>query len=213
VLFRSLVYAASARLRRAIARHGQATLQLDLLPGRSRAQLAEALAKGRGSRSWTNHLKEHAGLSGVKAALLRERWPADVLAQRLAQDPAGLAAELKAWPMTVVATRPLDEAISSAGGVRLEALDPLGMLQALPGVFCAGEMLDWEAPTGGYLLNASLASGRVAAQGMLAWLAQRGVGPSGATLEEASPNPLIQLGQGPASDGTSLPLAQPDSRP
>ena len=167
----SLVYAASARLRDAVQRDGQATLHLDLLPGRSVAQLSSALARGRGSRSLPNHLKEHAGLDGVKAALLRERWSAEVLTQRLAQDPAGLAAALKAWPLTLTAARPLDEAISSAGGVCLEALDAHGMLSALPGVFCAGEMLDWEAPTGGYLLQASLASGRAAAQGLLAWQA------------------------------------------
>ena len=167
----SLVYAASARLRDAIARDGSATLQLDLLPGRSLAQLRSALAKGRGARSLPNHLKEHAGLDGAKAALLRERWSADELSRRVAQDAAGLAAELKAWPITVTAARPVDEAISTAGGVRFEALDAQGMLHCLPGVFCAGEMIDWEAPTGGYLLQASLASGRVAAGGLLAWLA------------------------------------------
>ena len=169
----SLVYAASARLREAIVRDGSATLQLDLLPGRSLDQLRSALAKGRGARSLPNHLKEHAGLDGAKAALLRERWGADELRRRVAQDAAGLAAELKAWPITVTAARPIDEAISSAGGVRFEALDGQAMLTALPGVFCAGEMIDWEAPTGGYLLSASLASGRAAARGVLASLAQR----------------------------------------
>ena len=169
----SLVYAASARLRDAIRRDGQATLHLDLLPGRSLAQLSASLAKGRGNRSLPNHLKEHAGLDGAKAALLRERWSADALSRRVAQDAAGLAAELKAWPVTVTAARPIDEAISTAGGVRFETLDAQAMLTAVPGVFCAGEMLDWEAPTGGYLLQASLASGRVAAQGLLAWLGGR----------------------------------------
>ena len=167
----SLVYAAAARLREAIRRDGQATLTLDLLPGRSLAQLSSSLAKGRGARSLPNHLKEHAGLDGAKAALLRERWSADELSRRLARDASGLAAELKAWPITVTAARPVDEAISTAGGVRFEALDERLMLSALPGVFCAGEMIDWEAPTGGYLLQASLASGRVAAEGLLAWLA------------------------------------------
>ena len=170
----SLVYAASARLREAIARGGSATLQLDLLPGRSLEQLRSALAKGRGARSLPNHLKEHGGLDGAKAALLRERWSADELSRRVAQDPAGLAAELKAWPITVTAARPIDEAISSAGGVRFGALDGHAMLTVLPGVFCAGEMIDWEAPTGGYLLQASLASGRVAAQGLLGWRAAPG---------------------------------------
>ena len=169
----SLVYAASARLRDAIRRRGQATLQLDLLPGRSLAQLSSTLAKGRGARSLPNHLREHAGLDGAKAALLRERWSADELSRRVAQDAVGLATELKAWPITLTAARPIAEAISSAGGVCFEALDGRAMLSALPGVFCAGEMIDWEAPTGGYLLQASLASGQVAARGLLAWLASQ----------------------------------------
>ena len=186
----SLVYAASARLRQAIARDGSATLQLDLLPGRSLGALRSALAKGRGARSLPNHLKEHAGLDGAKAALLRERWSAQELSHRVAQDAAGLAAGLKAWTVTVTAARPIDEAISSAGGVRFEALDGHAMLTALPGVFCAGEMIDWEAPTGGYLLQASLASGRMAAQGLLGWL--------GAAGASSSPNPTDSLkGSGP----------------
>jgi uncharacterized flavoprotein (TIGR03862 family) len=167
----SLVYAASARLREAIARAGQATLQLDLLPGRSVGQLATALAKGRGARSLPNHLKEHAGLDGVKAALLREQLSADQLASLVATAPQDLAQRLKAWPITVVAPRPIDEAISTAGGVRFDALDRHGMLRAAPGVFVAGEMVDWEAPTGGYLLSACFASGVAAARGVLAWQA------------------------------------------
>ena len=171
----SLVYAASARLRDAIARDGAASVTIDLLPGRSTAQLATALAKGRGARSLPNHLKEHAGLDGVKAALLRERYSAEQLSTLVAQDPQALAAALKAWPLRLIAARPVAEAISSAGGVRFEALDGHLMLQALPGVFCAGEMLDWEAPTGGYLLSASLASGRAAASGVQRWLDSRAV--------------------------------------
>ncbi len=165
----SLVYAASARLREAISRHGSATLQLDLLPGRSVDQLAAALAKGRGARSLPNHLKEHAGLDGVKAALLREQLSADQLATLVAGAPRDLAQRLKAWPLTLQAPRPVAEAISSAGGVRFAALDGHGMLRALPGVFVAGEMIDWEAPTGGYLLSACFASGLAAARGLLAW--------------------------------------------
>lgn len=168
----SLVYAASARLREAIATDGRATLQLDLLPGRSTEQLATALAKGRAARSLPNHLKEHAGLEGVKAALLREALSAEELTRLVAHDPADLARRLKAWPVTVTAPRPLAEAISTAGGVRFAALDSNAMLRALPGVFVAGEMLDWEAPTGGYLLSACFASGLVAARGMLAWQAE-----------------------------------------
>ena len=167
----SLVYAVSARLRGAIARHGSATVQIDLLPGRSEAQLAAALAKGRGARSLPNHLKEHAGLDGVKAALLREQLSAAQLTELVAQAPQDLARRLKAWPLTLLAPRPIDEAISTAGGVRFEALDSHGMLRALPGVFVAGEMIDWEAPTGGYLLSACLASGLAAARGLLAWQA------------------------------------------
>jgi predicted flavoprotein YhiN len=165
----SLVYAASALIREQIRRQGSATIRLDLVPGRDAARLAEGLAHGRGSRSLPNHLREHAGLDGVKAALLRERYSAAELTQQVSGSPQALAQELKAWPVTLTAARPIAEAISTAGGVRLEALDEHLMLQALPGVFCAGEMLDWEAPTGGYLLSASLASGRVAGQGVLAW--------------------------------------------
>jgi hypothetical protein len=164
----SLVYAASARLRDAIARDGQASVLIDLLPGRSVGQLAAALAKGRGARSLPNHLKEHAGLDGVKAALLREQYSAAQLTALLADEPEALARVLKAWPLRLLAARPIAEAISSAGGVRFEAIDAQGMLRALPGVFCAGEMIDWEAPTGGYLLSASLASGRAAAAAVLA---------------------------------------------
>ena len=169
----SLVYAVSSRLREAINADGAATLQLDLLPGRSAAQLTVALAKGRGARSLPNHLREQAGLDGVKAALLRERYSAEQLTMLVARQPQVLANALKVWPITVRAARPIDEAISTAGGVRFEALDANGMLQALPGVCCAGEMLDWDAPTGGYLLNASLASGRAAAAAVLAHLAHR----------------------------------------
>ena len=164
----NLVYAASALLRDEIAANGHADLHLDLLPAKDLPTLTTALAKGRGARSMPNHLKEQAGLTGVKAALLREgldaaQWTA------LCADPAALAGRIKALPLRLTAPRPIDEAISSAGGVRLEAMDAGLMLAALPGVFCAGEMLDWEAPTGGYLLTACFASGRVAGQGALDW--------------------------------------------
>lgn len=167
----SLVYAASAFIRDAIEAQGQATVQLDLVPGRSAERLAQGLAHGRGTRSLPNHLREHAGLDGAKAALLRERYSAPELARLLAEQPAELARLLKAWPLTLIACRPVAEAISTAGGVRLEALDDRLMLQAVPGVFCAGEMLDWEAPTGGYLLSACFSSGRVAGRGLLDWWA------------------------------------------
>jgi hypothetical protein len=98
--------------------------------------------------------------------LLHEVLPAETLA-----DPLRLAQAIKALPITLIAPRPMDEAISSAGGVLFDELDSHLMLRTLPGVFCAGEMLDWEAPTGGYLLSACFASGQVAGQGALAWLA------------------------------------------
>jgi uncharacterized flavoprotein (TIGR03862 family) len=161
----SLVYAASALLRQSIEQQGSATLHLDLLPARSAQWVAAELARPRGSRSLSTHLKTRLGLHGVKAALLHELLPREAFA-----DIDRLAQGIKALPLRVLAPRPLDEAISSAGGVRFEALDAALMLNALPGVFCAGEMLDWEAPTGGYLLSGSLASGRAAGQGALAWL-------------------------------------------
>jgi uncharacterized flavoprotein (TIGR03862 family) len=161
----SLVYAASALLRDAIERDGRATLTLDLLPAFDAERVAREVAHPRGSRSLGSHLKSRLGLAGVKMALLHELLPREALA-----DPARLAAAIKALPLTLTAPRPIDEAISSAGGVALEALDEHLMLRAKPGVFCAGEMLDWEAPTGGYLLQASIASGRVAGAGAARWL-------------------------------------------
>ena len=161
----SLVYAFSAAIRRQIEAEGKALIHLDLLPQMPLAKLQQALAKPRGKHSLAKHLHRQAGLDGVKAALLRELAPAAAFAE-----PTALAPWIKALPITLLRTRPLDEAISSAGGVPFEAVDKGLMLNALPGVFCAGEMLDWEAPTGGYLLTACFASGRVAAQGLLAWL-------------------------------------------
>ena len=162
----SLVYAFSARLRDAIEADGAATLHLDLLPDRSAENVAAEVARPRGSRSLSSHLQSRLGLKGVKAALLRECLPAEILA-----DPARLAAAIKALPIKLIAPRPLDEAISSAGGVAFSAFDDHLMLRARPGVFCAGEMLDWEAPTGGYLLTACFASGRAAGLGARDWLA------------------------------------------
>ena len=164
----SLVYAASALLRDAIERDGHATLSLDLLPAFDIERVAREVAHPRGSRSLSSHLKSRLSLAGAKMALLHELLPRETLA-----DPVALAAAIKALPLTVTASRPINEAISSAGGVRLEALDERLMLRARAGVFCAGEMLDWEAPTGGYLLQASMASGRMAGQGAAAWLAAR----------------------------------------
>ena len=161
----SLIYAWSAPIREAINQHGAATILIDLLPGKAVDKIEAALAKPRGSRSMSKHLHSQLGLDGVKAALLRELAPTDCFA-----DPAQLAQAIKALPLKLIKTRPLDEAISSAGGVRFEALDEHLMLKQLPGVFCAGEMLDWEAPTGGYLLTGCFASGRAAGLGVLSWL-------------------------------------------
>ncbi|WP_374588432.1 TIGR03862 family flavoprotein [Ideonella dechloratans] len=161
-----LVYAASALLRDQILRQGRAELTLDLRPDRSPEELRQALARGRGARSLANHLREQAGIKGAAAALLREGVSAEDWA-RLSKDPAWLAGRIKALPITLTAPRPLDEAISTAGGVRLEALDGQLRLRQAPHIALAGEMLDWEAPTGGYLLTACLASGVVAARGLL----------------------------------------------
>ncbi|MEN5046105.1 TIGR03862 family flavoprotein [Pseudomonas koreensis] len=165
----SLIYALSAPIREAINTQGSATVHIDLLPGRPVDKLQAALSKPRGSRSMAKHLHSQVGIDGVKAALLRELTDAATFA-----DPALLARAIKALPLTLVKTRPLDEAISSAGGVTFEALDERLMLKALPGVFCAGEMLDWEAPTGGYLLTGCFASGRAVGLGMLEWLQSKG---------------------------------------
>jgi uncharacterized flavoprotein (TIGR03862 family) len=164
----SLVYAASAWLRDAIARDGRASFRLDLLPDRDAAWVARELAHPRGSRSLGSHLQSRLNLGAAKAALLWEVVMRREPAAR--QDVARLAQLVKALPLTATAPRPIDEAISSAGGVAFEALDQRLMLKAKPGVFCAGEMLDWEAPTGGYLLTASFATGRAAGAGAAAWL-------------------------------------------
>jgi uncharacterized flavoprotein (TIGR03862 family) len=163
----SLVYAASAALRERVAAAGSATFHLDLLPARSLDWVQREVAHPRGPRSLATHLKSRLHLSGVKSGLLWEFLPKAVQA-----DPARLAAAIKALPITVAATRPIDEAISTAGGVRFDGLDARLMLQSLPGVFVAGEMLDWEAPTGGYLLTACFATGLTAGQGAADWLAE-----------------------------------------
>ncbi|MHB8911784.1 MAG: TIGR03862 family flavoprotein [Lysobacter sp.] len=166
----SLVYALSAPLRDAIARDGEATLHLDLAPGRDLERLHGDLAKPRAGHSLSEHLRRQAGITGVKAALLYE-----LLDQAQFADPLRLAQAIKRLPLVLRRARPLAEAISSAGGVRLEGLDEALMLDALPGVFVAGEMLDWEAPTGGYLLTACYASGRRAGLGAVAWLRRHSI--------------------------------------
>ena len=161
----SLIYALSAFLRDTIAALGKVTLELDLAPDKTLERVITEVAHPRGARSLSSHLQSRAGIRGSKMALLHE-----VLSRGQLNDPIQLAHAIKSLPLTLVASRPLDEAISSAGGVRFDALDANLMLSALPGVFCAGEMLDWEAPTGGYLLTACFASGRMAGQGALNYL-------------------------------------------
>ncbi|KAA3664351.1 MAG: TIGR03862 family flavoprotein [Chloroflexi bacterium] len=169
----SLIYAVSALLRDEIERSEMPVLSaakgsvfhLDLTPNRTEQQLTTKLSRPRGSRSMSSHLNSRVKIKGVKAGLLREIVPKDDFT-----NPARLAAFIKALPITVTAPRPLDEAISSAGGILFEALNEQLMVKSIPGLFCAGEMLDWEAPTGGYLLTACFASGRVSGQGVISWL-------------------------------------------
>ena len=160
-----LVYAASADLRERIARDGSAGFGVDLLPDRDAAWVQHELAHPRGTRSWSTHLKTRLKLDGVKAALLWEGVPRTEL-----DDPARGAARIKSVPIVVRRCRPLEEAISTAGGVCLGDVDAHLMLRAAPGVFVAGEMLDWEAPTGGYLITACLSTGRAAGEGAARWL-------------------------------------------
>ncbi len=161
----SLVYAASSLLREEIIRTGHATLYLDLLPDLPAERVLAEVSHPRGSRSLSSHLKSRLGIDGIKAAVLHE-----VLDKEDMHDVGKLAVALKALPLQLVAARPIDEAISSAGGVLFEVLNADLMCEALPGLFCAGEMLDWEAPTGGYLLTACFASGKRAGEGALRYL-------------------------------------------
>ncbi len=161
----SLIYAASSLLRDEILAHGAAMFELDLLPDMSFDRVLAEVSHPRGSRSLSSHLKGRLHLDGIKAAILHE-----LLSKEQMHDSATLAAAIKALPITLAATRPLDEAISSAGGVRFDAMDRNLALTQWHGVFCAGEMLDWEAPTGGYLMTACFASGYRAGQGVLRYL-------------------------------------------
>lgn len=168
----SLIYALAADLREAIERDGATTLHLDLVPGRDQAALRAALARPRGGRSLGEHLRRQAGIAPVHAGLLVE-----ALGHPLPADPLRLAATLKHLPLRLASPRPIAEAISSAGGVRLEAVDENLMVQGRPGTFVAGEMLDWEAPTGGYLLTACFASGLRAGRAAAAFVASQGSSP------------------------------------
>jgi uncharacterized flavoprotein (TIGR03862 family) len=161
----SLIYAASSLLRDDIIRNGEASFNLDLRPDMSAEKVLAEVRHPRGSRSLSSHLKSRLNIDGIKAAMLHE-----LLTKEQMNDSVYLATAIKSLPITLLATRPIDEAISTAGGVLFEAVDSKLMLEQLPGVFCAGEMLDWEAPTGGYLLTACFASGKKAGEGVLAYL-------------------------------------------
>ncbi|MGZ8196256.1 MAG: TIGR03862 family flavoprotein [Methylosarcina sp.] len=164
-----LIYAMSSFLREALASTGEAVIELDLMPDRDLGDLISRLSQPQGKLSFANHLRRRLGLQGVKAALLRELLPVSDL-----KDPVRLGTALKGLKVGLIAPNPMEEAISCAGGVSFEALTENLMIRNLPGVFCAGEMLDWEAPTGGYLLSSCFASGRAAGLGALAWLQDNG---------------------------------------
>lgn len=164
-----VIYTVSATLRNQILGEGAATLRLDLMPDRDILRLTHDVSRSRGARSIATHLERRAGIHGVKAGLLRE-----VVSKEDFADPVRLAAAIKSLPLRLVASRPLEEAISTAGGVPFEALDTRLMVRSLPGVFCAGEMLDWDAPTGGYLLTACFATGHAAGIGAVKWLIESG---------------------------------------
>ncbi len=157
----SLIYSFSAPIREEIQKNGQAVIFLDLAPDWTAEKLVNRLKNPRGSRSMGSHLEKAVGFKGVKTALLWEFLPRETF-----NDPESLAMAMKSLPLPLLSPRPLAEAISSAGGIRFESLDERLMLKALPGVFCAGEMLDWEAPTGGYLLTGCMSTARWAAQAM-----------------------------------------------
>jgi uncharacterized flavoprotein (TIGR03862 family) len=171
----SLVYAASCVLRDEIEKHGRAVIHLDLAPDVSEQQLRAKLGRPRGSRSMANHLEKTTGIKGVKAGLLREFVPKEEF------NESRLAAWIKNVPVLLVATSSIDKAISSAGGISFDSLDDHLMLKKIPGIFCAGEMLDWEAPTGGYLLTACFSSGYAAGKNILHWLEYKG------SLQEVQP--------------------------
>ena len=170
----NLIYACSSLLRDEIEKTGHAIIQLDLTPAWTHGQLVERLAQPRGSRSISHHLERSLHIKGARVGLLWEFVPKSVFS-----NPEGLALAIKDLLVDLLAPRPLQEAISSAGGVDLASLDDHLMLRSLPGVFCAGEMLDWEAPTGGYLLTACFALGRWAGEGALAWLRRVSSSPVG----------------------------------
>ncbi|MEP7031719.1 MAG: TIGR03862 family flavoprotein, partial [Pseudolabrys sp.] len=163
------VYALSSPIRDAIEKNGEAVIAIDLMPETSAAKLSERLAKPRAKQSLSNFLRKATHLSPVALALLRET----ALASKLtlpAMNADTLAALIKAAPVRLIGVQPIETAISTAGGISFSELDAGFMLKRYPGIFAAGEMLDWDAPTGGYLLQASFATGAAAARGAIAWL-------------------------------------------
>ncbi len=163
-----LIYAASSKIRDEIFKSGNAIIQLDLFPDKMTDELFTKLNKPRGKLSTSQFWRRQLGLEGVKAGLLREVINVDAL------NSANLVCEtLKALPLKLLAPRPIDEAISCAGGICFDELNNDLMCKKMAGIFCAGEMLDWEAPTGGYLLTACFATGRAAGFGVLKWLNEK----------------------------------------
>jgi uncharacterized flavoprotein (TIGR03862 family) len=174
------VYALSAPLRAAIAAHGEAVVRIDLRPDIGAAALERRLGAPRGKQSLANFLRKTLALAPVAVGLLHEATlassapPSAMAPARLAaMAPAALAALIKAVPVGLCGVAPLASAISTAGGITFAEIEERFMLRRRPGVFVAGEMLDWEAPTGGYLLQASFSTGAAAARGALAWCEQR----------------------------------------
>lgn len=163
----SLIYALSRPLRETIRTQGQATFYLDLAPNWDQSRLLDLLCR-RGNKSISSYLKSTLKFNALKTALLYEQLGPEQL-----RDIHLLASTIKSLPITVYATQPLSEAISTAGGVHFSELNEQLMLKNKPGIFIAGEMLDWEAPTGGYLLNGCLATGLTAGQGALNWLSRQ----------------------------------------
>lgn len=167
----SLVYALSADLREQIQENGYVDLILDFLPAKSAERVFAELSTARGSRSLSSHLRSKLGLHPVHCALIHECLPTEII-----QDNDALASRIKALPIRLTQTCPIDEAISTAGGVDFKELNEDFMLRSRPGWFCAGEMLDWEAPTGGYLLSACFATGVAAGVGVSKWLKKTSLG-------------------------------------
>lgn len=161
----SLIYAFSRQLREFLNARGKATFTVDFLPTQTFDQVLKVLKRPRGSRSMSRYLQSCLGDDALKRALLFE-----VLSREQMENPVTLAKYIKALPITLLSARPIAEVISTAGGVSFESVDSNLMLRAMPGIFVAGEMLDWEAPTGGYLLTACFATGRQAGRGALRWL-------------------------------------------